>query len=82
MNANLPNRPAIQDEEVCIIHTMTSAELIKRMIKAGWVLRGVKGSHHVYVHPERPGHVTVPHPRKDLGTGLLHKLLKQIDLSH
>ena len=60
---------------------MTSAELIKRMLKAGWVLRGVKGSHHVYVHPERPGHVTVPHPRKDLGVGLLHKLLKQTDLN-
>lgn len=59
---------------------MTSAELIKRMIKAGWVLRGVKGSHHVYVHPQRPGHVTVPHPRKDLGTGLLHKLLKHTGL--
>ena len=59
---------------------MTSAELIKRMTKAGWVLRGVKGSHHVYVYPQRPGHVTVPHPRKDLGTGLLHKLLKQTGL--
>lgn len=68
--------------KVCIIHTMTSAELIKRMLKAGWVLRSVKGSHHVYVHPQRPGHVTVPHPRKDLGAGLLHKLLKQTDLSH
>ena len=56
---------------------MTSAELIKRMLKAGWILRGVKGSHHVYVHPDRPGHVTVPHPRKDLGTGLLHKLLNK-----
>ncbi|MDO8440142.1 MAG: type II toxin-antitoxin system HicA family toxin [Polaromonas sp.] len=61
---------------------MTSAELIKRMLKAGWVLRSVKDSHHVYVHPQRPGHVTVPHPRKDLGVGLLHKLLKQADLSH
>ena len=60
---------------------MTSAELIKRMLKAGWILRGVKGSHHVYVHPDRPGHVTVPHPRKDLGTGLLHKLLKHTDLN-
>lgn len=59
---------------------MTSAQLIKRMLKAGWVLRGVKGSHHVYVHPQRPGHVTVPHPRKDLGTGLLQKLLKQTEL--
>ena len=60
---------------------MTSAELIKRMLKAGWILRGVKGSHHVVVHPDRLGHVTVPHPRKDLGTGLLHKLMKQTDLN-
>ena len=60
---------------------MTSAELIKRMLKAGWILRGVKGSHHVYVHPDRSGHVTVPHPRKDLGTGLLHQLMKQTDLN-
>ncbi|WP_317202929.1 type II toxin-antitoxin system HicA family toxin, partial [Janthinobacterium sp.] len=32
------------------------------MLKAGWVLRSVKGSHHVYTHPDHPGHVTVPHP--------------------
>jgi predicted RNA binding protein YcfA (HicA-like mRNA interferase family) len=60
---------------------MTSGELIKKMLKAGWVLRSVKGSHHVYTHPDRLGHVTVPHPKKDLGTGLLHKLLKQTDLA-
>ena len=65
---------------MCTLHTMTSAQLIKRMLKDGWVLRGVKGSHHVYVHPERAGHVSVPHPRKDLGVGLLQKLLKQIQL--
>ena len=67
---------------MCIIHIMTSGELIKKMLKAGWVLRSVKGSHHVYTHPDRPGHVTVPHPKKDLGTGLLHKLLKQIELAN
>lgn len=59
---------------------MTSAQLIKLMLKAGWKLRAVKGSHHIYVHPQRPGHVSVPHPRKDLGVGLLTKLLKQIQL--
>ena len=61
---------------------MKSAELIKKLEQAGWVLRGVKGSHHVYTHPQRPGHVSVPHPRKDLGVGLLHKLLKQTGLDH
>lgn len=59
---------------------MTSAQLIRRMQQAGWVLRGVKGSHHVYVHPQRPGHVTVPHPRKDLGLGLVRAILKQAGL--
>jgi predicted RNA binding protein YcfA (HicA-like mRNA interferase family) len=59
---------------------MTSSQLIKKMLKAGWVLRAVKGSHHVYTHPDRPGHISVPHPKKDLGIGLLNKLLKQADL--
>ncbi len=65
---------------MCTIHTMTSAELIRRMKKAGWVLRGSKGSHHIFIHPQRPGHVSVPHPKKDLGAGLLDKLMKQTGL--
>ena len=27
-----------------------------------------------------PGHITVPHPKKDLGKGLVHKILKQAGL--
>lgn len=46
----------------------------------GWILRGVKGSHHVYSHPNKPGHISVPHPKKDLGVGLVKRLLKQADL--
>lgn len=46
----------------------------------GWVLRGAKGSHHVFTHPEKPGHLTVPHPQRDLGAGLVHKILKQAGL--
>jgi predicted RNA binding protein YcfA (HicA-like mRNA interferase family) len=55
---------------------MRSAELILQLERAGWRLRNVSGSHHIYVHPQRPGHLSVPHPRKDLGTGLARKLLK------
>jgi predicted RNA binding protein YcfA (HicA-like mRNA interferase family) len=57
-----------------------SADLIKQLEQAGWALRGVKGSHHVYTHPERTGHISVAHPKKDLGIGLVHKLLKQAEL--
>ncbi|MDO9142233.1 MAG: type II toxin-antitoxin system HicA family toxin [Methylobacter sp.] len=59
---------------------MNSAELIKRLQNDGWMLRGVKGWHHVFTHPAKPGHISVPHPRKNLGVGLVNKLLKQADL--
>jgi len=59
---------------------MNSSELIKRLEKSGWVLRGAKGSHHIYTHPGRAGHISIPHPKKDLGVGLVHKLLKQAGL--
>lgn len=65
---------------MCIVHNMNSKELIKRLETEGWVLRSVKGSHHIYTHPSQPGHISVPHPKRDLGAGLIHKLLKQAGL--
>ncbi len=62
------------------ITTTDSATLVKQLEKDGWVLRGGKGSHKVYSHPTKPGHISVPHPKKDLGTGLVHMLLKQAGL--
>ncbi|MBV5307203.1 MAG: type II toxin-antitoxin system HicA family toxin [Desulfobulbaceae bacterium] len=58
---------------------MNSKEIIKQLEADGWVLRGVKGSHHIFSHPSRPGHISVPHPKKDLGWGLVGKLLKQAE---
>jgi len=48
--------------------------------KDGWILRGSKGSHHIFIHPVKTGHISVPHPKKDLGIGLVQKLLKQAGL--
>jgi len=59
---------------------MNSKEIIKQLEKDGWSLRGTKESHHVYTHPEKSGHISVPHPKKDLGIGLSNKLLKQAGL--
>lgn len=59
---------------------MTSALLIKRMTRAGWRLERVRGSHHVFKHPERPGIVVVPHPKKELGKGLVAAILRQAGL--
>ena len=56
---------------------MTSDELIRQMKQAGWVLNRVNGSHHVFTHAERPGIVVVPHPKKDLGLGLVKAIRRQ-----
>lgn len=49
------------------------------LLDAGWALDRVTGSHHMFKHPERPerGTVPVPHPKKELGLGLLRSIEKQ-----
>jgi predicted RNA binding protein YcfA (HicA-like mRNA interferase family) len=59
---------------------LTSKEFIALLNQDGWTLRGSKGSQHVFVHASKTGHLTVPHPKKDLGTGLVQKILKQAGL--
>jgi len=57
---------------------MKSAALIRELKKAGWELNRIRGSHHVFKHPVRSGHVTVPHPKKDLGQYLGGELVAAI----
>jgi len=59
---------------------MTSADLIRPLRLAGWMLDRVAGSPPVFKHPERPGIVVVPHPKKDLGTGLVKATCLQAGL--
>lgn len=58
----------------------SSRELIGLIEAAGWVLVAVKGDHHQFKHPGRPGRVTIPHPRKDVPAGTAHSVLKQAGL--
>jgi predicted RNA binding protein YcfA (HicA-like mRNA interferase family) len=56
---------------------MKSGDLIRELEKDGWYLDRVRGSHHVFKHPSKAGIVVVPHPKKDLGTGLVAAIRKQ-----
>ena len=49
---------------------MDSKTIIKLLEQDGWTLRGVKYK----------GHISVPHPKVDMGKGIVHKLLKQAGL--
>jgi predicted RNA binding protein YcfA (HicA-like mRNA interferase family) len=65
---------------VCIVHTMRSSDLIREIRAIGWTLQRVRGSHHIFVHAKRSGHVSIPHPKKDLGKGLVAAIRKQAGL--
>ena len=59
---------------------MNSKQLIKEMKAAGWELKRAKGSHHQFSHPDFGHSVTVPHPKKELGKGLVNAIRKQAGL--
>lgn len=54
--------------------------MIARLQADGWVLRRVKGSHHHFTHPKKPGLVTVKHPAKDFPLGTLKSIERQAGL--
>lgn len=60
-----------------IITTMDSKQVIRRLESEGWYLVRVKGSHHQFRHPLKPGRVTVKHPDNDIPRGTLHSISKQ-----
>jgi predicted RNA binding protein YcfA (HicA-like mRNA interferase family) len=59
---------------------MRSADVIKLLEADGWTLRRVKGSHHQFKHPTKPGLVTVPHPRADVPLPTLRSIYRQAGL--
>jgi predicted RNA binding protein YcfA (HicA-like mRNA interferase family) len=56
---------------------MKSAEIIRKPEAQGWELVRRKGSHRQYRHPDKPGTVTVPHPKSDMGVGTIKSIEKQ-----
>ncbi len=57
--------------------SLTPEKVIKILKKKGFVLDRVKGSHHIYYHPEIKRRVVVPLHKKDLPKGTLLEILKQ-----
>ena len=54
-----------------------SRRLIKMLEKDGWRHVGTKGDHFQFKHPNRPGRVTVPHPKKDIKKGTVMSIYRQ-----
>jgi predicted RNA binding protein YcfA (HicA-like mRNA interferase family) len=58
----------------------SGAEAVKKLQKAGWSVSRQKGSHVMMVKPGYLWTLSVPQ-HKELGLGLLRKILKQAQLS-
>jgi predicted RNA binding protein YcfA (HicA-like mRNA interferase family) len=56
---------------------MNSREILAALEADGWQLARVKGSHHHFKHPSKPGIVTVRHPAKDFPIGTVKSIEKQ-----
>ena len=55
---------------------------IKKLIEAdGWIYKNSRGSHDQYVHPHKPGKVTIPNHRGDLDTRTAKSILKQAGIN-
>jgi predicted RNA binding protein YcfA (HicA-like mRNA interferase family) len=63
-----------------MIHIIGSRDLNRMLEADGWALKRTRGSHHQFVHSHKSGIVTVPHPKKDLGPGLVHAICRQAGL--
>jgi len=59
---------------------MTSAEILDALRRAGWREVARKGSHVQLKHADRPGRVTVPHPKRDVPVGTLKSIERQAGL--
>lgn len=62
---------------MCMPHIKNGADVIRMLKLMAGKKSAVRGSHHQFKHPSKPGRVTVPHPKKDLPVGTLHSILKQ-----
>ncbi|WP_083235780.1 type II toxin-antitoxin system HicA family toxin [Halomonas caseinilytica] len=59
---------------------MNSRDLIKELEADGWQLDRIRGSHHIFKHPSKPGTIPVPHPKKDVPPGTANSIRKNAGL--
>ena len=59
---------------------MKFREIEKILLKDGWTLKDVRGSHHQYVHQSKPGKVTVPYHPGDIAPIIIKSIFRQAGL--
>jgi len=60
--------------------SFTPKQIIRILTRHGFILKRIKGSHHIFQHPESKRRVTVPLHQRDLPKGTLNQILKDAGL--
>ncbi len=62
---------------------LTASRVIRALERAGFVVKLIKGSHHIMVHPDdATRRTTVPlHKGQDLPRGLMRKILEDVKMT-
>ena len=55
----------------------SSRDIKRRLEQEGRILERTRGSHHVFRNPRTGAIVVLPHPKKDLGVGLVRAIYRQ-----
>lgn len=60
---------------------MRFREVEKIILADGWVYKNTRGSHNQYVHPTKPGKVTIPKHPGDLDPTTVKSIFRQASIS-
>ena len=59
---------------------MKFREIERIILSDGWKFKNARGSHFYYIHPQKPGKVTIPNHSGDLDPRTVRSILKQAGL--
>ena len=60
---------------------ISGKQTVEALLRAGFIVHRIKGSHYILKHAETGRRVTVPYHRRELALKTLHSILKQAAIS-
>jgi predicted RNA binding protein YcfA (HicA-like mRNA interferase family) len=61
---------------------VSGKQTVDTLLKAGFFIHRIRGSHYVLKHPDTGRRITIPYHRKTLAPKTLNSILKQAGISH
>ncbi len=60
---------------------ISGKQTVEALLRAGFIIHRIRGSHYILKHTETGWRVTVPYQRRELALKTLHSILKQAAIS-